>query len=237
MTEKMIYICDPGSNYYGSIENLKTIALEVKKSGATYLKPQLYDSTLLYSDLNNPYYDLQCQCSMTLEQAEEILEYCESIKLKIMFSPFHLPQLKWINIMGLDTVKIASRLSGDSEFLSEVSNLALFPIITISEQYTPLQLNEYTDLFGKNGYQLLSGSSKYPSSILDYDLQKIHIYQGLSDHTNNINLAIAATAVGCQTIEKHVYCGWKDTPDISSSISTQQFQSMVKTCNEIKEII
>lgn len=235
MTE-MTYICDPGCNWVGDMSLLKRIAYECKKAGATYLKPQLFDAQLLYTEKDNPYYDIQQRCSMTLEQAEEIYEYCQKIKLGCIFSCFDMNRLHWVNDMGIDTVKIALRMAGDMDFLNKIKDYAMYPIITLSDTYHHLTVNEYDNIFGRDKYQLLVGSGKYPSLIKDYDLSTIKLYKGLSNHIPDIYLDIAATAVGCQVIEHHVYHTYVYNPDILSSISITQLKKMIEVCNEITKI-
>ena len=56
---------------------------------------------------------------------------------------------------------------------------------------------------------------------------------GFSDHSDDINLAIASVSLGANLIEKHftVSKNWSG-PDISISL-TEKFKNMVNACNEV----
>jgi len=57
---------------------------------------------------------------------------------------------------------------------------------------------------------------------------------GFSDHSDDINLAIAAVALGANIIEKHFTVSKKwSGPDIGLSITPDKFYLMVKACKEI----
>ena len=55
-----------------------------------------------------------------------------------------------------------------------------------------------------------------------------------SDHSNDINLAIASVSLGANVIEKHftVSNSWSG-PDISISLTPDKFKEMVKACKEV----
>lgn len=230
----MLYIADPGTNYNGDIEELKEIALMSKKSGATHFKPQIYNASELYKPENNQYYKLQQKCSLILEQVQEIFDYCNSINIKCMFSCFNTAHLRWLDKIGCNTLKIAASMAGNNEFVSEASDYGFDVFVSFSPQHTHFSVYEYMDMFPS--VRFMSCVSKYPSEINDYNLGYIRVLQGLSDHTNNICLPIAATAIGADVIEKHVWFRYHDTPDFSSSIHIEQFHNMVNVCNEIEKI-
>lgn len=230
----MIFISDPGTNFFGEMKQLMELALMSKRAGATTFKPQIYDAAILYNSNNNPYYDLQKKCSLSFEQVQEIYNYCEEIGIQCIFSVFDTKYFSWLEKIGCNTLKIAASLAGNNEFISEASNYGFDVIVSFSKEHPHLSVWKYKDMF-KN-VQFMSCVSKYPAQITDYNLKEIEVLEGVSDHTNDMYLSIAATAVGVNTIEKHVWFRYHDTPDIHSSIHIFEFEKMINICNDISSI-
>lgn len=229
----MIFIADVGSNFT-DIGSLKEVALHSKKAGVTFFKPQLYDASKLYSPIDNPYYPHQLKCSLSIEQAEEIYDYCNSIGLECTFSVFDLGRLRWVADIGCEWVKIAASVAGNAELLSEASNYGFKAFISLSPEHKHFSIWEYRDLFHECRFMYCR--SLYPAKISDYSLEQIRILEGCSDHTNSTELSYVATAVGANTIEKHVWFKYVDSPDIECSIHTSEMSKLIKTCNEIDMI-
>lgn len=231
---KIQYIVDPGTNFFGDMTLLKELALLSKNVGATFFKPQLFFAPDLYKPENNTYYDLQCKCSLDMLQAEDIYSYCSDIGIECIFSCFDEARLRWIDDIGCEYIKIANRMATDLSFLHKVKEYGFKPIISVSKEHQ-LPFFTYEDLFGKERIMLWT-VPKYPSGIVDYRLEPIRICEGISDHTNNIHLAIASTAIGANIIEKHIYSRVVDTPDFGSSISIEKLAEMINVCNNIEKI-
>ena len=77
-------------------------------------------------------------------------------------------------------------------------------------------------------------SSKSMLNTIPFLKKKLNCPIGFSDHSDGINLAIAAVALGANVIEKHFTVSKKwSGPDIELSITPDKFKKMVKACNEI----
>lgn len=229
------FIADPGTNYVGDINKLKELALMSMKAGATHFKPQIYNASDIYKKEDNPYYELQQKCSINLEDVQEINDYCKSIDIIPMFSCFCIGHLRWLEEVGCNLLKISASMAGNKEFISEASNYGFDTIISISPDKSHFSVWDYQDLF-KN-VKFMYCRTLYPSHIIDYNMEQVRVLEGISDHTDNICLSVAASAVGCKTFERHIHFRWYNTPDIRSSIHTSQFRNMVNVCNEIEKIL
>ena len=232
MDRNMIYIADVGQNYK-NLDSLEELAFMVKNAGADFLKPQLFLTESLYTK-DHPYYDWIRSHELSLQDAEDIFSYCESIDLKCIFSPFDIARIRYCQEIGVERIKVANRMCTDLEFLHAVKETGIPPIISVSKE-KHLPYFTYDDIFGKDKYQLLYVSSKYPSQITDYSLSAIARCNGLSDHTDNLCLSIASSTI-CDTIERHVWYRNYNSPDMICSIHTSQFKNMVDVCNQIASI-
>ncbi len=228
----MEFIADCGQNWK-DLDGLKELALQVKKSGANYIKPQLFNPNSLYQK-THPYWDWIKSHELSFKNAEDIFEYAKSIDLKCIFSPFDNERISWCRDIGIEKIKVANSRCDNLEFLNAIKETGIPPIISVSKE-KHLSYFIYDDIFGKDKYQLFYVSTNYPSQITDYSLSAIQRCNGLSDHTDNICLSIAASTV-CNTIERHVWFRNYPSPDMICSIHTEQFRNMVKICNDIVSI-
>jgi len=230
----LTFIADPGTNYIGDINKLKELALTSMKAGATHFKPQIYQASEIYKPKNNPYYDLQQKCSLSFEQVEEIYNYCKEINIIPMFSCFSIKHLQWLEDIGCNILKISASMAGNKEFVAEASEYGFNTFISISPDKPHFSIWNYQDLF--KTVKFMYCRTLYPSHITDYNLEQIRILEGISDHTTNICLSIAASALNCNVFERHVWFRYYNTPDISSSLHTEQFKNMVDVCNDVSAI-
>ena len=76
--------------------------------------------------------------------------------------------------------------------------------------------------------------SKSMLNTIPFFKKKFKCLVGFSDHSDDINLPIAAVALGANVIEKHftVSKNWSG-PDIDLSLSKEKFKNMVDACNKI----
>jgi len=230
----LTFIADPGTNYIGDINKLKELALTSMKAGATHFKPQIYQASEIYKQENNEYYELQQKCSLSFEQVEEIYNYCKEINIIPMFSCFSIKHLQWLEDIGCTNLKIAASMSGNNLFVAEASGYNFDIFVSFSKEYKHFSVWKYKDMF--TNVQFMSCVSKYPANICDYNLKEVAVLQGISDHTTNICLSIAASALNCNVFERHVWFRYYNTPDISSSLHTEQFKNMVDVCNDVSAI-
>lgn len=231
---KLIYIADCGTSWK-DIDEMKSLALRCKYVGVSVFKPQLWSADSLYSK-SHPSYEWIKSHELSVENAEEIFNYCNRIKLECAFSAFDIERLYWMKHVGCKTLKIAARMSGNEEFLSEASNLNFDKVfISISEEYKHLSLFDYNDMF--NSPLFLSSVSRYPAKTEEYSLETIRILGGLSNHVmDNGTLAIASTAIGAKTIEFHTLQKWHESPDRIVSYHIDELAEIIKKCNNIEKI-
>jgi len=232
MHRNMIYIADPGVNWK-NLDGLNELAFMIKNAGADYIKPQLFETDSLYLK-THPYYSWIQAHQLSLQDAEEVFSYCEDINLKCIFSPFSIERISWCKDIGIEKIKVANRMCTDLEFLNAIKETGIPPIISVSKE-KHLPYFTYDEIFGEDKYQLLYVVSKYPAQITDYSLSAIARCNGLSDHTDNICLSVAASTA-CDFIERHVWYRNYSSPDMVCSLHTEQFKNMVDVCNDVSAI-
>ena len=231
----MIYLADPGVNWK-NVDGLKELAFMIKHAGADYIKPQLFETDSLYLK-THPYYSWIQAHQLSLQDAEEIFEYAESINLKCIFSPFDKKRISWCSSISIEKIKVANRMCTDLKFLDAIKETGIYPIISVSKE-KHLPYFTYDEIFGEDKYQLLYTVPSYPSTTEFYSLPMIKRCDGLSCHVvDNGALAIASTAVGISMIEFHVWYRNYNSPDQCVSYHTEELAEIIKKCNAIEQII
>ena len=137
---------------------------------------------------------------------------------------------------ALDPVayKIPSADVTDVELLKAVA-LTGKPIIISDGMTTPTQLGQALHVLGNQAI-LLRCVSEYPATPESYRLSVIKELAvgnapiGISDHTTDYAIAVAAAALGAQVIEKHLMLQDYETEplDVGHSVTPRKFARMVR---------
>lgn len=226
----MKVIVDLCNQHYGSLEELKRMSHNAFLSGADAVKIQLLDSEKLLGTTEKKYRDI------SFEDAYELSKYCNNIGVEFMASVFDEERFEWLDDLGVETHKIASRTSKHDKKLSELILEDGKPTIISTG------MHEFTDFpYGfDDNIDYLFCVSKYPTYVDDEKLAKMpHFkrpgYSGYSDHTIGIGAALRAQTRGAKILEKH----FSNNPTAQTrlegghvgsfdSVSLRQFVNIVK---------
>ena len=246
-------IAEACDNHLGSLENAKKLAEQSKLAGATAVKFQhhLPDEEMLKdvpisSNFNIPLYEFLKKYSLTLDEHYELKEFCDSIKIEYMCTPFSLKAAFEINPL-VKRFKIGSGEFTDIPSLVEISKFKKQMILstgmsTLEEiEMVYNKLKKHTDKFS-----FLNCVSEYPPIFEDINLKVItlliekypDIMVGHSDHTPSIETSLAAVTLGAKIIEKHVTLDKNiPCPDQSVSIDFDEFRLLAKCINNIEKAL
>lgn len=194
----MKVIVDLCNQHFGSLEELKRMSLSAFLSGADAVKIQLLDSEKLLGTTEKKYRDI------CFQDAYELAKYCDDIGIEFMASVFDAERFGWLDDLGVETHKIASRTSKHDRALSELILSDNKPTIISTGMH---DFSEFPFGFSEN-IDYLFCVSKYPTYIDDEKLAKMPSfkrpgYSGYSDHTIGVGAAIRAYTRGAKILEKH----------------------------------
>ena len=248
--KRPFYVAEAGINYDGDFQKCFKLIDEAKKAGADAIKFQTHLAehemldtkiTLAHSK-KKTVFDLMKKCELTLDQHKKLKKYCEKKKIIFLSTPFSIQAANLLKKISVDAIKIGS---GECNNLPLIEHIAKFKKTTIiSTGMNSLDSITKTYNFAKKINKkiiLMHCISMYPApsskSMLDTIpllKKKFKCPEGFSDHSDGINLAIAAVALGANVIEKHFTVSKKwSGPDIELSITPDKFRKMVEACNEI----
>ena len=187
-------------------------------------------------------YDLYAKAATPYEWHKPLFEYANSLGLVAFSSPFDIDAVHFLESLDVPLYKIASFELTDLPLIEAVAKTGKSMIMSTG-MATKEEIAEAVSLvrsIGSNDITLLKCTSTYPAKIEDSNLAtlsdlanhfKCHV--GLSDHTQGISAAIAATALGASVIEKHfVLDRQAGGVDAAFSMEPHELTQLVTGCRQ-----
>ena len=254
---KTIIIAEAGVNHNGSYSLAKKLVDIASASGSDYIKFQTFKSELVFSK-NTPKAEYQIKNTpkkMSALNMGKNLELSESIHLKLMkyclkkkigyLTTFHdIESLKRYKKFKLDYIKIGSGDITNLPYLKAISKIKKKIILSsglsnLSEIKKAIKILTSSKL-SKKDIIVLHCNSAYPTPLRDvnlkalYTIQKLGVEVGYSDHTEGIEISLAAASMGSKIIEKHFTLSKKMRgPDHKASLEPSELNKLVKLIRNI----
>lgn len=156
--------------------------------------------------------------------------------LVFLSSPFSLEALEMLDRLGVPAWKLASG-EVNSRFLREAMVATGKPLLVSTGMSPWTEIDAIVaDLAARQvPHALFQCTSRYPTGIEDVGLNVMQEYArryrcpaGLSDHTGNLHVLMAAVARGAHLIEAHITFDRRMFgPDTSSSLTVEEFKHLV----------
>lgn len=260
MKKHTLIIAEAGVNHNGSLENAYKLVDAAVLAGVDYIKFQTFKSEKLVSNKakkaeyqientkNNGESQLQMLKKLELshENHQELIKYCNKMGIKFFSTAFDLDSLNYLSEIGLDLVKIPSGEITNCPYLLLASKLFKKVIISTG-MATMAEISQALKVFTDNGIGLqnisiLHCNTEYPTPMEDVNLNAMlnikDVFKtaiGYSDHTNGIEVPIAAVALGASIIEKHFTLDkTMDGPDHAASLEPHELINMVAAIRNIE---
>ena len=226
MRNKVFFVAEISANHCGSFKLAKKLIKCAKVNGADAVKLQTYTADTMTIKSNKKYFkikqglwkgynlwNLYDKARTPLEWHKKLFQYGKSLGIKVFSTPFDNTAVDFLEKLNCPIYKIASFELTDLNLIKKVSQTKK-PIIISTGM---ANLDEIKTAFetakkaGAKDITLLYCVSNYPSSISDFNLNNIKILKdkfkcrvGISDHSTDNRVAIAAIASGAEVIEKHI---------------------------------
>ena len=256
---KTLIIAEIGVNHNGDMILAKKMIDEAVAIGVDIVKFQTFNA----DDLIVPhakkasyqlegYQDKETQFEMLkkLELSEEmhfeLLEYCSAKKIKFLSSAFDIKTDKFLNKLNLEYFKIPSGEITNLPYLEYIGSLNKKIILSTGMAYLD-EIEFAINILNKSGTSkknitVLHCSTEYPAPKKFVNLNFMNIIReafdievGYSDHTEGIEVAIAAVALGAKIIEKHFTLNKKLAgPDHKASTEPSEFKLMIEAIRNIE---
>ncbi len=230
------------------VDAIKFQAFKAEKVVSKYAQKADYQSEA--TTIKESQLEMIKKLELDKQSNEKLFAYCKVKKIKFLSTPFDLESIQMLNELGVDTIKIPSGEITNLPYLREIG--ALKKKIILSTGMADLEeIKTALDILSDCGTILeditvLHCNTEYPTPFNDVNLRAMLTIQkafpkvniGYSDHTNGIEIPIAAVALGAKIIEKHFTLdNTMEGPDHKASIDPNELKSMVIAIRNIEKAL
>jgi N-acetylneuraminate synthase len=244
-------IAELSANHRQSYDEAVKLVRAAGEAGADAVKLQTYTPDTITIDVDSelfrhktgPWagrtlYDLYSEAYMPWEWQPELKKVAGDLGIDLFSTPFDETAVDFLERMDVPAYKIASFEIVDIPLIEYTASKGK-PMILSTGMATSAEIEEAVGAARKAGASqiaLLKCTSAYPAPPEEMNLQMIpHLAEkfgvpvGLSDHTLDIAVPVAAVALGACIIEKHFTLSRKvPSPDSAFSLEPDEFGEMVQ---------
>lgn len=244
-------IAEAGVNHNGNLELAKQLVDMAKACGADAIKFQTFKAEESTSSLaekaeyqkrndkkEESQFDMIKKLELPFELFSVLKHYCEEREIDFISTPDGVDSLNCLVDIGVPIIKIGSTEVTNLAFLAEIAKTQR-AIILSTGMSTLGEVEKAIEIIVENGNSnitLMHCTTDYPTQISEVNLRAMLTLRdafklpvGYSDHTEGIETAIAATALGAVCIEKHITLDKNmEGPDHKASMQYEEFKQYVQ---------
>jgi N-acetylneuraminate synthase/N,N'-diacetyllegionaminate synthase len=179
----------------------------------------------------------------------ELINYARAHNITFLSTGFDEDSIDFLDKIGSPFFKIPSGEITNKPYLEHIARKGK-PVIISTGMADLSEVKAAVDIFRSNGIlenniSVLHCNTEYPTPMEDVNLiamrtmkQELGVAIGYSDHTDGIEVSIAAVALGAVIIEKHFTLDKKmEGPDHKASLEPHELKSMVRAIRNIEKAI
>ncbi len=258
-SDKVIIIAEAGVNHNGSMELARRMVRAAAVAGADFVKFQTAVPELVISAFA-PKAEYQKE---TTGSAESQLEMCRAIHLPLsayaelaelcrregigfMSTPFDLVSIDCLAPLGMEYWKIPSGEITNLPYLRKIGARGE-KVIMSTGMATLAEVAQAVDILEavgtpRSNIWLLHCTTQYPAPYASVNLRAMDALAtlgcagvGYSDHTQGIEVSVAAVAMGAKVIEKHFTLDrTMEGPDHRASLEPDELAALVSACRHVE---
>lgn len=246
-----LVVAEVSGNHNASLDQAKNIIRAAASAGCDAVKLQTYRADTITIDHDGPefrlndglwagqtLYDLYSLAATPWEWHEELFQLGQDSGLIVFSSPFDETAVDLLQNLDSPAYKISSFELIDLPLIERCAKIGK-PLIMSTGMATLSEIEEAVDCAKNTGNEdiiLLHCVSGYPTPAQDMNLKTIadlaerfSVNIGLSDHTLEPSVSIAAIALGAVLIEKHFCISRKaGGSDVEFSLEPDEMENLVK---------
>ena len=259
MTNRTLIIAEAGVNHNGDINFAKQLIDAAADAGADIVKFQTFKADHLATssskkaayqshttDSTESQHAMLSRLELTKAMHHELIAHCAKRKIRFLSTGFDIESINLLVSLGQDSFKIPSGEINNLPYLRHIGQLGKTVILstgmaTLGEIEAAIELLEQSGMPHKK-LTVLHCTTEYPTPMQEVNLRAMHsihnafgVATGYSDHTQGIEVAIAAVAMGATVIEKHFTLDHNlPGPDHQSSLEPKELKAMISAIRNIE---
>ena len=256
---KVLIIAEAGVNHNGDIEIAKALIRAAKEAGADIVKFQTAKLSSLVSIVakmaeyqkenigkEESQKDMLSKLLLPFASFVELADYCTEIGIQFLSTPFDIESICFLKDF-VTAWKVPSGEITNYPYLVEIAKTG-FPVILSTGMSEICEIDAAMDVLKEHGateITLLHCNTQYPTPYEDVNLlamnalrERYGVPVGYSDHTNGIEVPVAAVALGAEVIEKHFTLDrTMEGPDHKASLEPHELKAMVDSIRNIEKAL
>lgn len=257
----VLIIGEAGVNHNGSMEMAKQLIDAAAVAGVDYVKFQTFKAEKLvtkdakqaeYQQRNakdDSQYAMLKKLELSEAQHEELIAYCKEKGVKFLSTAFDMESVEYLHSLKLGLWKIPSGEITNYPYLKAIAQFGE-PVILSTGMCEMEDVQNAVDVLCKHGLKkeqitVLHCNTEYPTPMQDVNLKamlaikdEVEVKVGYSDHTQGIEVPIAAVALGAEVIEKHFTLDrMLPGPDHKASLEPNELKAMVDAIRNIDQAL
>lgn len=258
--ERILIIAEAGVNHNGDLGLAKEMVKKAREAGADYIKFQTFiPRELVTSRAEKADYQKRetTGTGTQLEMLErlalpeqaflELQLYCGQLGIGFLSTPFDSGSIDFLSRLDMDYWKVPSGEITNRPYLEKIAHTGRKVLLSTGMSELD-EIRAALDILEKNGsgeITVLQCNTEYPTPFTDVNLlamkqmeEVFHKRVGYSDHTQGIEIPIAAAALGARVIEKHFTLDRKmEGPDHRASLEPNELAAMVQAVRNVERAL
>lgn len=262
INNRTLIIAEAGVNHNGDIEIAKQLIDVAAKAGADFVKFQSFSADRQVTrtaekanyqkettDRSESQYEMLSRLELSEAMHQELIDYCGSRKINFLSTGFDIESVILLKNLGQQCFKIPSGEITNLPYLRYVGSLGKDVILSTGMSILG-DIEAAIDVLEQSGtprglITVLHCTTEYPTPMREVNLRAMRSIQeafgvrvGYSDHTQGVEVAIAAVAMGATVIEKHFTLD-RDLPgpDHQASLEPLELIAMVTAIRNIEQAL
>ncbi len=259
---RVFIIAEAGVNHNGSLELAKKLIDVASESGADAVKFQTFKADKLVSktaqkaeyqkettSADESQYEMIKKLELDEMAHHELIKHCKSKNILFLSTPFDHESIALLHHLGMSIFKIPSGEITNLPYLRQIGSFGKEVILSTGMA----DLGEVEDALDvlvqagtpKENITILHATTEYPCPMDEVNLKAmqtmLHAFGakvGYSDHTQGIEIPIAAVAMGARVIEKHFTLDREmPGPDHKASLEPDELKAMVQAIRHVEKAL
>lgn len=253
-----LIIAEAGVNHNGKLDIALKLCDAAKEAGADVVKFQTWKTEKIITNSvaqaeyqtentgkTESQFDMLKRLELSYDDFRKVKAHCDKIGIQFASTADEEESLDFLISLGIPFIKIGSGEITNIPYLRIMGSKKL-PIIISSGMSTLAEVDTALAELknaGATEITLLHCTTNYPCPMQDVNLKAIltlkeafKIPVGYSDHTEGIEVPVAAVAMGAKVIEKHFTLDRNmEGPDHLASTEPVEFKKMVDSIRNIEK--
>ena len=255
-----LIIAEAGVNHNGDMQMARQLIDAAAEAGADLVKFQTFRADRLVTTsarkaayqmattaADESQHEMIRRLELTDAMHDELIAHCHQRKIEFFSTAFDLESLDYLMGLGMARIKVPSGEITNLPYLRKVGGFGKEVILSTGMSNLG-EIEAAIDALEKAGTSrewiiVLHCNTEYPVPMPEVNLRAMRsigeafgVKVGFSDHTEGIEIAIAAVALGATVIEKHFTLDRSlPGPDHRASIEPDELGRMVRSIRNVEQ--